>query len=147
VATKLYDELDQAAANLRLCDDVQLYWLLMPDGHPFRISQWGEWLRLFPKDDTRLYLAAQHLDVHYGKVMARCNGRSDSRDRAVEERHSRFVAAVALAQLVAPGDVSASDVVAKWGAVTKDGVSVAALEKLQVRHLLRRLAPWRERSL
>jgi len=141
VAIKLYHELDQAAANLRLCDDIHLYWLLMPDNHPFRIKNWSTWHGMFPKENTTLFLAADHLKVQCRTILRRLRGGTSApfieangvTKTTEEERHGRFVAAVALAQLLAPGDVQASDVVAKWGAVTEKGVSVAQLEKLQVR--------------
>ena len=98
--------------------------------HPFRISNWGFWQRLFGSLPPKKLAAAAALGVTEAYIMKRCSlGRSDE---AANARHERFAAACALEDMI--DEKVAGSVARRWappgGLSTKGGSFFASVVSL-----------------
>lgn len=85
--------------------------------HPFKITNWGNWSRMFARLSPDEKRGAAKLGVEEQYVMGRLAGqRSDAVTTAL---HERFVAACVLGELVSEREVG--EVLQKWA--TPDGLA------------------------
>ncbi|PSC69888.1 helicase and polymerase-containing TEBICHI [Micractinium conductrix] len=128
-AMQLYDSCKHADDGFVLDSPlVLLYHCLL--SHPFQIVSWAEWGRALASLNKQEQHIAESVGVHVMHVHAAQSGRTPSAD--VQERHSKFAAAVALSELTQEKDIQG--VVAKWGRegfVSKAGLSRGQVQKLQ----------------
>lgn len=75
--------------------------------HPFKVSNWGIWRRIFSALPTAKQRLASLLGVKEGYILKRCGGgRSDS---AIDARHEKFAATCVLQELISGRSIAMLD--------------------------------------
>jgi hypothetical protein len=134
VATALHSELAQAGAlGVVLDHRAHLLFLCIPETHPFQpLLDWPQWSTRLAALPPPLLRVATQVGVSEGAALRCCRGGVLTPE--VRRKHARFVAAVALAELVAR-ERPAGQVATDWGGLVgyehRRGISRGQVQKVQ----------------